>query len=592
MNLSNNSSNHGFIRPRLGLAGAVLLLVMVPAAAQVPEFVGISDGSGGATLTEYNGPNGAVVIPDTLPVDIGGGTIEDLPTTGIFGDADSEEGVFTGKSITSVTIPATVTNIGPYAFDQCNSLTSLTILTNNITTVSIGDDAFEECTSLTNFTLPDSVVSLGNLAFAGCGSLTSVTIPSSVTSANCGSGVFEACTNLTSVSIPNTFTSIPISLFEECPNLTTVTIPASVTTIGNTAFNGTGLTSVTLPGNVTTILSGAFSGCPNLTSVTFPNSLATIGSTSFQDDPLTSVTIPPSVTSLGLGAFEDCTHLTVALFQGNAPTMGGEVFQDVGHGFTVEYYNGAIGFMSPTWTTDVNDSYPAVNLGIPPPFITSANATTFTVNQAGTFTMTATGNPAPTFTATGLPSWAHLSTAGVLTGTPPDTTDAPFTINVTAANGTLPNATQVFTLNVIPATMTFSQWEAQYPQLTNLAPTATPENDGVPTLLKYLYDINPSQPMLATDRAALPVFAVSTTTGNLTLTYRQYSLETGITINVQTSPDLQTWTPLAKSTTLTSTTYTVQPVGSPSSNGDQTMEVDVMPTGTVRQFIRLNVTQP
>ena len=53
------------------------------------------------------------------------------------------------------------------------------------------------------------------------------------------------------------------------------------------------------------------------------------------------------------------------------------------------------------------------------PHITSANATSFSQGVAGSFTVTATGNPAPTFTETGpLPSGVSLSTAGLLSGTP------------------------------------------------------------------------------------------------------------------------------------------------------------------------------
>jgi hypothetical protein len=80
------------------------------------------------------------------------------------------------------------------------------------------------------------------------------------------------------------------------------------------------------------------------------------------------VTIPNSVTSIGDEAFVDCTILTSAVFQGNAPTMGTSVFVGCANGFTVDFYNGATGFTSPTWR-DGNGSgnvYPAVNLGTLP----------------------------------------------------------------------------------------------------------------------------------------------------------------------------------------------------------------------------------
>ena len=47
---------------------------------------------------------------------------------------------------------------------------------------SIGKSAFEECRSLTSVTIPNSVTSIGGNAFAYCRSLTSVTIPNSITS--------------------------------------------------------------------------------------------------------------------------------------------------------------------------------------------------------------------------------------------------------------------------------------------------------------------------------------------------------------------------------------------------------------------------
>src|SRR5262249_17497884 len=55
-----------------------------------------------------------------------------------------------------------------------------------------------------------------------------------------------------------------------------------------------------------------------------------------------------------------------------------------------------------------------------PPAITSSNTTTFTVGTAGSFTVAATGVPAPTFSETGaLPGGVTLdTTTGVLGGTP------------------------------------------------------------------------------------------------------------------------------------------------------------------------------
>ena len=61
----------------------------------------------------------------------------------------------------------------------------------------IGNDAFQFCSSLTSVTIPESVTSIGDYAFYGCDSLTSVTIPDSVTTI--GNSAFTYCSSLTSV---------------------------------------------------------------------------------------------------------------------------------------------------------------------------------------------------------------------------------------------------------------------------------------------------------------------------------------------------------------------------------------------------------
>ena len=152
----------------------------------------------------------------------------------------------------AITIPATITD------DSGNSYT----------VISIGEEAFDNCHSLTSVTIPDSVTSIGYCAFCYCIGLTSVTIPGSVTSI--GYGAFSECRNLTSVTIPGSVTSIGDYAFSACYDLISVTIPGSVTSIGDYAFSEcSSLTSVTIPGSVTSIGDRAFGNCTELTSVTF-----------------------------------------------------------------------------------------------------------------------------------------------------------------------------------------------------------------------------------------------------------------------------------------------------------------------------------
>ena len=209
-----------------------------------------------------------------------------------------------------------VTSIGKAAFEECESLTSITI-PNSV--ASIGVSAFAWCRSLTNITIPDSVTSIGKAAFEGCTSLTSITIPNSVTSI--GGSAFECCRSLTSITIPNSVTSIGVSAFEWCRSLTSITIPNSVTSIeGSTFRDCTSLTSITIPNSVTSIEVYAFENCTSLKSAVIEANgkklfETTIGDRAFSGcTNLTSVTIPGNVTSIGYDAFSNCNSLVANVY--------------------------------------------------------------------------------------------------------------------------------------------------------------------------------------------------------------------------------------------------------------------------------------
>ena len=111
--------------------------------------------------------------------------------------------------------------------------------------MSISNFAFENCSSLTSITIPNSVTSIGISAFYNCRSLTSVEIGDSVTSI--GNSAFQNCSSLTSITIPDGVTSIGNSAFEDCDSLRSVVIGDGVTSIGNYAFVGCdNLTKATL----------------------------------------------------------------------------------------------------------------------------------------------------------------------------------------------------------------------------------------------------------------------------------------------------------------------------------------------------------
>jgi len=87
------------------------------------------------------------------------------------------------------------------------------------------------------------------------------------------------------------------------------------------------------------------------------------------------------------------------------------------------------------------------------PQITSANATTFTVGAAGTFTVTVNSTPNATISQTGaLPAGVTFTDNGdntaTISGTPAVGTGGAYPITIGATNGTPPDASQLFTLTV------------------------------------------------------------------------------------------------------------------------------------------------
>ena len=281
------------------------------------------------------------------------------------------------RSLTSLVIPDSVTNIGDYAFAFCRTLTDI-VIPDSVT--SIGNWAFWNCRSLTDIVIPDSVTSIGDNAFHFCSSLSNIAISDSVTSI--GNNAFSDCRSLTDIVIPDSVTNIGDAAFCGCKSLRTIVIPDSVTSIGNNAFcDCSSLSNLVLPDSVTCIGGGAFSGCflleyisipknviclnvnpfvnwdgkleclspnyiyeddvlfnkdkskivsfrnQNIESYIIPNSVTSIGDAAFSGcRSLSDIVIPNSVSSIGDAAFSGCRSLTEIVIPNSVTSIGGGVF--------------------------------------------------------------------------------------------------------------------------------------------------------------------------------------------------------------------------------------------------------------------------
>ena len=103
--------------------------------------------------------------------------------------------------------------------------------------------------------------------------------------------------------------------------------------------------------------------------------------------------------------------------------------------------------------------------------------------------------------------------------------------------GTSANSAQV---SATP-TQTLTQWAgAAFPGVSDpaiIGPNANPSGDGLSNLLKYFFGLNP-----AVNVSAPPTSTIPDNSGNLVLTFRLSKNLTGVTYQIQSSPDLLNWT--------------------------------------------------
>ena len=286
---------------------------------------------------------------------------------------------FAGTSISSITIPNTVTVIGDYAFEG-TKLTKIT-LPPNLTSLGVG--VFSD-TPLEQLVLPSksqSDLDLGGSLF-GVSSLEKIDLNGNTkyslktdglysadgktlflyltderTEITVSSGVEGIGTNafglyyltVQKITLPESVKKLSVSVCEGLYKLNSINIPSSVTEIPDRAFSGTNLKTVVLPTGVSRIGALAFGV---LTSINFPDTLKEIGDQAFaglkmktldlsaltkltrigdgafQQGLFTNVILPDSLTYLGNAAFDKCQKLTSIVLGSGLEYMGWYAFRN------------------------------------------------------------------------------------------------------------------------------------------------------------------------------------------------------------------------------------------------------------------------
>ena len=249
----------------------------------------------------------------TLPTALGGYTLVKV----------GNMGVANCTTLTSIVIPANISELSDYAFSECTGLVTVTI---PATCLHVGDYAFNGCTSITTTTIAEGVKYVGDYAFFNCKNLQEIVIPDSCE--YLGQGAFYNCSGMKSATIGITIPTIEDYTFMNCSSLETIVVGLKVTSIGNYAFkNCTSIGRITLRKGLVSIGDGAFMNCSAISRVTLAATISDIGSYAFYGcSSLGSVTIPAAVTTIKQSTFENCTSLAVASYNGTVGIIENRAF--------------------------------------------------------------------------------------------------------------------------------------------------------------------------------------------------------------------------------------------------------------------------
>lgn len=214
------------------------------------------------------------------------------------------------EKLKSITLPDNLTSISTDTFCYCTSLENI-VLPKNL--VSIGDRAFEGCfeydenatvvSGLSSITIPAKVTQIGKAVFSRCKNLKQIEVAEGNEAYTSLEGVLynKAKTELISYPIGNARKKYEIpagvqkiseKAFSDAENISEVVFPSSLLEIQSEAFYGVPLEGIALPSGLKTVGERAFLLC-GFKEVTIPSSVSEIGVRAFDSSCLTAVNVEP-----------------------------------------------------------------------------------------------------------------------------------------------------------------------------------------------------------------------------------------------------------------------------------------------------------
>ena len=272
-----------------------------------------NDGVTGKTLFYFpnakTGNSGVYTIPDD---------VETIPAE-----------IFSGRELTKIIVPASVTNVMANGFATARYLTEVEFLAAPEGTeekaLTIDEKAFEGCYRLENLILPARLMTMKlydakaaddgsykQSVFKGCSHLANIEVRGNaapdkerVYSAQNGMLLsadgktllyYPAGKTDTAVVLPDSVTSIGDKAFYKNTKITTFAVPARLQNIGESAFEGcTGITTLTFEGGEgdadLRIEDRAFYGCTKIPELTLTENVRYLGGAAFGGTKITVVTV-------------------------------------------------------------------------------------------------------------------------------------------------------------------------------------------------------------------------------------------------------------------------------------------------------------